>query len=88
MASGVSILDRVIEPQAGGFSNEHAQYVLSLDFSPEQQTRYAELSDKVQNGTLSEQDEAELDEFIAANALLTILQSKTRMSLKRHSRVA
>jgi hypothetical protein len=37
---------------------------------------------------LSEQEEAELDEFLAANALLTILQSKARVSLKKHNPAA
>jgi hypothetical protein len=45
-----------------------------LDFSPEEQARYAELAAKVQDGTLSEQEAAELDEFATANALLAILR--------------
>jgi hypothetical protein len=88
MTVGASILERIIEPQMGGFSNEHARYVLSLDFSAEEQARYAELAGKVQDGALTAQEEAELIEFIAANALLTILQSKARISLKKHNPAA
>jgi hypothetical protein len=88
MAAGASIIERIIEPQVGGFSAEHARYVLSLDFSSEEQARYAELAEKVQGGGLSEQEEAELDEFVAANAWLTILQSKARISLKKHNPAA
>jgi hypothetical protein len=88
MAMGTSILERVIQPQHGGFSNEHAKYGLSLDFSPEEQARYAGLADKVQGGTLTEEEDAELNEFIAVNALLTILQSKARASLKKHNPAA
>jgi hypothetical protein len=88
MAPGASILQRIIEPQTGGFSNEHARYVLSLDFSADEQARYADLARKVQEGRLSEQDEADLNEFVAANALLTILQSKARISLKKHNPAA
>ena len=88
MTTGASIIERIIEPQKGDFSNEHARYVLSLDFSTEEQARYAELARKVQVTPLTEQEAAELDEFLAANALLTILQSKARNSLKKHTPAA
>ena len=88
MLTGASILERLIEPRTGGFSNEHARYILSLDFSAEEQTRYAELSRRNEDGVLTGDEEAELNEFITANALLTILQSKARISLKRHSPAA
>jgi hypothetical protein len=42
----------------------------------------------VQEGTLSSHEDAELNEFLAANALLTILQSKARLSLKKHNPAA
>jgi hypothetical protein len=84
MKIGTSILERIIEPQRGGFSDEHARYVLSLDFSSEEQARYAELARKVQEAGLSEQEDAELNEFVAVNSLLAILQSKARISLKKH----
>jgi hypothetical protein len=38
----------------------------------------------VQLGSLTEEEQADLDEFVAANALLTILQSKARISLRKH----
>jgi hypothetical protein len=88
MTTGASVLERVIKPRTGGFSDEHARYVLSLDFSPEEQARYAELAHKVQLGTLTEQEQADLDDFVAANALLTILQSKARVSLRQHNSAA
>ncbi len=88
MTTGASILERMIEPQRGGFSNQHALSVLSLDFSSDEQARYAELAQKAQDGTLSEPEEAELNEFVAANSLLTIPQSKARISLKKHNPAA
>jgi hypothetical protein len=88
MTMGASILERIIEPQSGGFSDEHARYVLSLDFSAQEQARYTELSRKVQDGKLTEQEAQELNEFVAANALLAILQSKARISLKKHNSAA
>lgn len=88
MATGESVLERVIQPRTGGFSDEHARYILSLDFSPEEQARYAELARKVQVGALTGQEQADLDEFVAVNSLLTILQSKARISPKKHNHAA
>jgi hypothetical protein len=88
MTTGATILERIIKPQAGGFSPEHARYVLSLDFSPEQQARYADLASRVQEGALSKEEEAELDEFVTANTILAILQSKARISLNKHPSAA
>ena len=73
MLAQSAILDRIIEPQRGGFSPEHSRYVLSLDFSPEEHARYAALSEKAKTGTLSEQERADLDDFLTVNAWLTIL---------------
>jgi hypothetical protein len=84
MVAQSAILDRLIEPQRGGFSPEHARYVLSLDFSPGEHAQYAALSEKAQAGTLTDQERADLDDFLAVNALLTILQAKARTSLKKH----
>ena len=84
MVAHSAILDRIIEPQHGGFSPEHARYVLSLDFSTEEHARYAVLAEKAQTDTLSDQERADLDDFLAVNALLTILQAKARISLKKH----
>jgi len=60
----------------------------TLDLSDQEQARYAELARKVQDAGLSEQEGAELDEFLVANAWLTILQSKARISLKQHNQAA
>ena len=79
------IFDRIIKPPRGGFSPEHARYILSLDFSPQEHKRYARLAGKAQSGRLTAQEQAALDEFLSVSAMLSILQSKARVSLsKRH----
>jgi hypothetical protein len=88
MTAGASIFERIIEPRGGGFSSAHARYVLSLDFSDDEQARHAELARKAQDGVLTAEEGAELDEFVTANAILTILQSKARISLRRHTPAA
>ena len=88
MVSQSAIFERIIEPQRGNFSPEHARYILSLDFPSDQHARYSELSAKAQAGTLTEQEQSDLDDFLNANALLMILQSKARVSLKKHNTAA
>jgi hypothetical protein len=88
MSKRNSILESLIEPEEGTFSPELAEYVLSLGFSERQQARVQALSRKAQAGKLSEDEAAELDEFLEANSLLIVLKSKARRSLKRRSPAA
>ena len=85
---GVSILERMIDPGHGDFTPDVAKYFLSFDFSADQHARYEALSAKAAEGTLSEKDAGELDEFIAANAILTALQSKARLSIREQNPAA
>ena len=83
MTPPTSIFEKIIQPGVGDLSSTHARYVLRLDFSGKQQKRYAKLAEKANRGTLTTNEEAELDEFVTANAILTILQAKAKRSLRR-----
>ena len=83
MVASTEIWERVVKPKNGGFSPEHARYVLSLCFSKKEKDRYLQLSNKAQHGTLSEREQAELDHYVNADTFLAILKSKARISLKR-----
>ncbi len=83
MSSSLSVLERVIQSRQKSLSVEVAQFILSLAFSSEDQQRSEYLSNKSQAGTLSESEEAELDELVTTNDLLTILKSQARLSLKK-----
>jgi hypothetical protein len=85
---GARLLEGIIRPDVGGMSPELAQYILSLDFTPEQHARYAALAGQAEAGALTESEAAEIDEYLAANALLTLLQAKARQSLKQHQPAA
>jgi hypothetical protein len=88
MANGIPILERLIEPERGTFSPSHARYILSIDFTPREHARAARLSRKAAAGTLSPKEAADLDEFLAADSLLAVLQSKARLSLRKRSSAA
>ena len=85
MSTGIesAILTRVIDPEHGTMSPEVAQFFLGLDFAPLDHQRMAELSSTAQEGTLTPEEEAELDGLLNINDFLAIVQSKARRSLAR-----
>jgi hypothetical protein len=88
MVNGISVLDRLIQPHRGDLSPTHARYILAIDFTPREHARVQRLSRKAAAGTLSPKEAADLDEFLAADALLALLQSKARLSLRRRTTAA
>jgi hypothetical protein len=88
MPPQASALERIIQPREGTLSADLATYILQLDFPPQDQARYQDLSAKAQEGALSDDEKAELDDLLTANDVLAILQSKARVSLPRHNPAA
>ncbi|MDB5298666.1 MAG: hypothetical protein JWO87_329 [Phycisphaerales bacterium] len=84
MAHQASALERILQPAEGDLSPEVAEYVLRLEFPPQDHARYQELSLKAQEGSLTVDEKTELEDLLTANDVLTLLQSKARLSLKRH----
>lgn len=78
----VTILESVIGHTKGPMSRELAHYLLSLDFPPFAQARYAQLAVKAQVGSLTDEERAELDDFLNVNDFLTITQPKSRTVLR------
>src|SRR5437588_824684 len=56
--------------------------ILALDFPPEDHARYDRLSEKASEGTLSDADQADLEEYLDVNDVLTVLKLKARNSLR------
>jgi hypothetical protein len=78
MLSPPAILERVINPQRGGFSAELARHILELDFPTSDHARYAELSEKAQEGSLTEEERSELEDYLNVNDFLTIIKAVIR----------
>jgi hypothetical protein len=88
MSNRATILESVIGHPKGQMSPELARYLLSLDFPPSAQTRYAELTERAQAGSLTDEERAELEDFLNVNDFLTIVQSKARVALGGNSSAA
>jgi hypothetical protein len=86
--SAVSILRRLIDPSRADFNPAAAEAVLQIEFGAEDQARVAELAVKCTSGTLSGDEAAEYDNYVAAADFLALLKSRARLSLKHHSSAA
>src|SRR5436309_3191490 len=80
--SEVSILNRILRPEAPTFSPEAARDILALDFDQADKDRMRELSTKARAGTLSAEEDAEAGKYELVGHMLGILQSEARRSLK------
>jgi hypothetical protein len=69
-------------------SPQVARAILALSFPKEEMTRIHELSAKARAGTLTTDEDAEMDNFERAGSILSTLKSKARQVLKRSSRGA
>jgi hypothetical protein len=84
MTKDSDILQQIVAPNKGGFSPEHARFVLSLKFPRSLRAKYLKLSEKAQLGTLRPAEQYDLDKLLEANSMLVILKSKARASLRKH----
>jgi hypothetical protein len=82
-----TVLERLLEPDVGEFSVELSRYLLKVRVSDEERAKMKFLSERARQGTLTEDEQSELDEMLVANNVLMILQAKARTSLK-HSPAA
>ena len=79
----VEILARTIRPNSADLSEDAARSLLALQLTAADRDRVNQLAAKGREGSLSEQERAELDEYERVASLLELLQSKARLSLKR-----
>lgn len=80
---GSEILVRTIKPGDGGLSAEAARAMLNFRLSHDDTGRVNDLAAKARAGTLSTDERVELDDYERVTALLEIMQSKARLSLKQ-----
>lgn len=85
MARTPSVLERLLRPAEGDLPVEYAHRLLGLEFTEAETARYLVLSEKAQLGTLSNDEQNELDELLIANDVLMILRAKAKSSLKPSS---
>lgn len=76
------ILGRLVAPEQPTFSPEVARGILAVEFAPMDRQRMHELATKNQEGTLTAEEEAELDGYVRIGLFLDLLRAKAHRSLK------
>jgi hypothetical protein len=78
---------RILHPE-DDLSPRAARAILRLSFAKNDISRMHELSAKARAGTLTPEEDAEMDSFERVGPILSILKSKARQVLKRSRRGA
>ena len=80
-----AILNRLAGPGAPAFSAATAKGILTLDFSPSDKDRMHTLAAKAREGTLTSDEEAEVEAYTRIGSLFGILKSMAHRALKRRT---
>lgn len=81
------ILARAIAVGAPTLPPDTAKAILAFDFAPEDRERMNRLAEKARAGTLTVEEQSEIDCYERVGHFLSLLQSKARVSL-RHANVS
>jgi hypothetical protein len=84
----VDIFSRLIDASNPSLTPDAASGILQLGYSEADHARMAELAEKSNAGHLSSDEERELQSFIFVGDVLSLLKSKARLSLRKHSPAA
>lgn len=76
------ILSRVVGPENPTFTPEVARSILELRFSDADTARMNELAARARQGDLSEEEQSQLHGYLLVGAMVDLMHSKARLSLK------
>lgn len=80
-----AILGRLLKPENADLPVDVARFILAMEFSPLDRERMQALAAKAREGELSTEEEGILENYRHVGRLLALMQSKARLSLKRHA---
>lgn len=82
------VFNRLIDATNPTLTPEAAAGFLQLGYSEADHGRMAELAAKSSEGTLSSDERRELESYVFVGDVLSLLKSKARLSLRKHSPAA
>jgi hypothetical protein len=80
--NGATILSRALEIKGGGLPLEGARFILSLGIREEDKKRLLELLAKHQKGQITAEELDEVESYVEADNLLSILKAQAILALK------
>jgi hypothetical protein len=82
ISAEAEILTRVIGPEDPSFSPDAARSILEMRFNDADTSRMNELAAKARKGSLSEEEEEQMRAYLFVGAMVDLMHSKARLSLK------
>lgn len=80
--SEVAIFGRVLEPDQATLDPAAARAILNLDFKQTDKDRMSALLAKAKKGSLTADEQVEIDNYERVGHMLSLMKSKARSSLK------
>ena len=80
--SEVAIFGRILEPEEATLDVAAARAILNLEFNQNDKDRMSALLAKAKKGTLSAEEQVEIDNYERVGHMLSLMKSKARRSLK------
>ena len=80
--SEVAIFGRVLEPDQATLDPAAARAILNLDFKQTDKDRMSALLAKAKKGSLTADEQVEIDNYERVGHMLSLMKSKARRSLK------
>jgi hypothetical protein len=77
-----TLIERMVDPIGRALTPDAAREILQLRADAETQRRIDDLADKCNEGSLTEEERAEYQEFISLFNILTVLQVRARSVLE------
>jgi uncharacterized protein YnzC (UPF0291/DUF896 family) len=81
--SEAALWGRLFDPTSSELSTDVARYILRLSFPQPDIDRMQELAKKARAGTLTLEEQIELDNYERVGHVLSLLKSKARKALKK-----
>jgi hypothetical protein len=81
--TGAAILSRALQVKDKDVPPEGARFILGLGIREEDKKRMLKLLEKQQKGRITAQEKDELESYVQADNLLSILKAQALLALKR-----
>jgi len=81
--SEIDILSRAIKAKNPALSASAARSLLAIHFTPADQDRMSFLSKNAREGTVTDEEQVEIDNYERSGRVLSLLKLKARQTLKR-----
>lgn len=82
-ASDSAILGEVFLADDWSLARQHAEWLLTRDFTQKQKQRIVELNEKSEGLGLNAEEQEELDRFLRIGMMLNLLRSKAELTLRQ-----